>query len=361
MTMEARRYLESILKKSAQADASDIHVVAGIPPAFRINGEIILADTPPLAREETAEMTLSLLNEVQKERLTRELELSFSIQDNAHGRFRVTAYYHAGNIEMALRRCNTEIPTRDELGLPDVVEDLARRRTGLVLVTGPTGTGKTTTLNYMIDLINSERRCKIVTIEDPIEFVHRRKKAIIVQQEVGTDTRSFSRALVHVLRQDPDVICVGEMRDLETIATALTAAETGHLVIATLHTASAMQTVERIVDVFPSAQQNQVVTQLANALQGVIAQLLLPRVDGKGRALATEILLASTAVRSIIRENNLPQLTTVMQTGRRAGMQTMDECLKNLYERAEISYDTAVTNARDPGHVRREQRVEIIG
>jgi len=354
--MNGTEYLTAIMQKAEKVNASDIHIVAGVPPAFRIDGEIILADAPPITRPQAAEMTYGLLNDIQRQQLEHDLELSFSRQNGQAGRYRVTVYYHGGNPEMSLRRCNTKIPTREELGLPEVVEQLARLRTGLVLVTGPTGTGKTTTLNFIIDLINSERRCKIVTIEDPIEFVHRPKKAIIVQQEVRTDTRSFARALVHVLRQDPDVICVGEMRDLETIATALTAAETGHLVIATLHTASAMQTVERIVDVFPPVQQNQIITQLANCLQGVIAQLLLPRADKKGRVLATEILLANTAMRAIIRDNNLPQLTTVMQTGRRAGMHTMDECLCELYERAIIGYDTAVGHARDPHMLKRPQR-----
>jgi len=352
--MQPDDYLMTLMRKAEQTNASDIHIVVGVPPAFRIDGEIILADAPPLSREETARMTYGVLTEAQRRQLEETLELSFSIQNCRHGRFRVTVYFHGGNPEMALRRCNTEIPGREELGLPEVTEDLARRHTGLVLITGPTGMGKTTTMNLMIDLINSERRCKIVTIEDPIEFVHRRKKAIIVQQEVRTDTRSFARALVHVLRQDPDVICVGEMRDLETIATALTAAETGHLVIATLHTSSAMQTVERIVDVFPPGQQNQVITQMANCLEGVIAQLLLPRADGKGRLLATEVLIVNTAVRAIIRDNNLPQLTNVMQTSRRAGMQTMDECLRRLYEAAVISYDTAVSHARAAGAVKKE-------
>ncbi len=346
--MELDRQVARLMKKAREAMASDVHVIAGLPPAFRIHGEIILADAPPLTPAQAAHMTLSLLTEQQRAQLEKEWELSVSIKDGALGRFRVTAYYHGGHPEMALRSCNTVIPTRDMLGLPEIVDEFARMTSGLVLVTGPTGMGKTTTLNYMLDLINSERRCKIVTIEDPIEYLHRCKKAIVVQQEVGTDVHSFARALVHVLRQDPDVICVGEMRNLETISTALTAAETGHLVFATLHTPNALQTVERIVDVFPAGQQNQVITQLANCLQGVVAQLLLTRADKKGRVLATEVLVANTAVRSVIRENDLSKLQSVIQTGRRSGMHSMDDSLRRLYEAASISYDAAVSHARDP-------------
>ena len=353
--MVSLKEMGHILELAQRSNASDIHIVAGVPPAFRIDGEIILADAPPLSRKESANLAYSMLNDLQREALARDLELCFSVQESEFGRFRVSVYYHAGSPELAIRRCNTEIPTREELGLPAVVEEMARKRSGLVVVTGPTGMGKTTTLNFMIDFINSERRCKIVTIEDPIEFVHQRKQAIIVQQEVHADVHSFSRALVHVLRQDPDVVCIGEMRDLETISTAVTAAETGHLVIATLHTPNAMQTVERIVAVFPPEQQHQIVAQLANSLQAVIAQLLLPRVDKKGRVLATEILVANMAVRSIIRENDLHKLQTAMETGQKYGMRMMDACLLDLYERAEISYDTALSHARHAESIRRHQ------
>jgi len=344
-----------ILRLAHRSNASDIHLVAGVPPAFRIDGEIILADAPPLERDQTKALVFEFLNPLQREALERDWELCFSVQSEEFGRFRVTVYYHAGNPELAIRRCNTEIPTREELGLPEVVEELARRRSGLILVTGPTGSGKTTTLNFMIDLINSERRCKIVTIEDPIEYVHRRKKAIIVQQEVRTDVKSFSKALVHVLRQDPDVVCVGEMRDLETISTALIAADTGHLVIATVHTPNALQTMERIVSVFPSEQQNQVTAQLANCIEGIVAQRLIPRADKKGRVPATEILVANMAVRALIRENDFHKLTSVMETGRRWGMQTLDESLRQLYEGAQITYDAALSNARDPNALRRDE------
>ena len=328
-------------------NASDIHLVGRLAPAYRVDGEIIFSDSAPMKKEEIANIIYSMLNDFQKEALERDLELCFSIHESDYGRFRVTVYYHSGSPELSIRRANSEIPTREELGLPPVVEHLARRKTGLVLVTGPTGMGKTTTLNYMVDLINSERRCKIVTIEDPIEFVHRPKKAIIVQQEVNADVRSFSRALVHVLRQDPDVICVGEMRNLETISTALTAAETGHLVLATLHTPNTLQTIERIVSVFPASQQNQITAQFANSFEGVIAQLLLPRANKKGRVLATEILVATQAMRSLIRDNSVHKMMSVLETGRRWGMQTMDSCLRDLYERAEITHDMMLSNLQE--------------
>lgn len=327
------------LKYAYDRGASDIHLIAGVPPAFRIDGEIILASSSPLTPDQCTLLVKELLTDAQREVLERNLELCFSLEVTDLGRFRVTVYFQGGHPELAIRRGTYDIPTREQLGLPKVVEDLTRRRSGLVLVTGPTGMGKTTTMNYMVDLVNRERRCKIVSIEDPIEYVHRPKKAIIVQQEVNSDVRSFSRALVHVLRQDPDVICVGEMRDLETISTALTAAETGHLVFATLHTPNALQTIERIISVFPASDQNQIVAQLANSIEGVIAQLLLPRANKKGRVLATEILVATPAVRNYIRTGESHKLGGVLQTGRKWGMQTMDMCLDDLYERAEITHD----------------------
>lgn len=346
-TLDLNRYLQAILRKATQMDASDIHLVAGVSPAFRIHGEIILADAPALDREQLAEMINGVLNDYQREKLEREWELCFSRTFKEVGRFRMTVYLHASSPELAIRRCSTEIPERETLALPRVVDDFARRRAGLVLVTGPTGVGKTTTMNYMIDLINSEWRCKIVTIEDPIEFVHSHKKAIVVQQELLSDVHSFSSALRHVLRQDPDVVCVGEMRDLDTIETAITAAETGHLVLATLHTPNAAQTVERIVSAFPAGQQNQMIAQLSNSLQGVVAQLLLPRANKRGRVLAVEVLIATTAVRSLIRDNNLHHLASVIQTSGRLGMKSMDASLLELYESGDISYQTALSHMMD--------------
>lgn len=343
--MSTKDYFHSLLLTAQRHRASDVHLVAGISPAFRVNGEIVLADAPPMPKEQLVEIIYDMLSPTQRQLLEANLELCFSVTFAEIGRLRVTIYYHASSPELAVRRCTTSIPTREELGLPKVVEELARRRSGLVLVTGPTGAGKTTTLSYMIDVINSERRCKIVTIEDPIEYVHSHKRAIVVQQELGADVRSFSAALRHVLRQDPDVIVVGEMRDLETIGTALTAAETGHLVLATLHTPNAQQTVERIVGAFPSDQQNQIIAQLSNSLQAVIAQLLLPKADKTARVLACEILLATSAVRNHIREKTMHQIPSVIQMSRRAGMQSMDSALRELHERGDISYEMAASHA----------------
>lgn len=348
--MPSLERITSYLKYAHDRGASDIHLVAGVSPAFRIDGEIILANSAPLTPEQTTLLVNEILTDNQREILQSKLELCFSLEITNLGRFRVTIYFQGGHPELAIRRGTYDIPTREQLGLPKVVEDLARRRSGLVLVTGPTGVGKTTTMNFMVDLVNSERRCKIVSIEDPIEYIHRPKKAIIVQQEVNSDVHSFSRALVHVLRQDPDVICVGEMRDLETISTALTAAETGHLVFATLHTPNALQTMERIVSVFPANDQNQIIAQLANSIEGVIAQILLPRANKKGRILATEILVATPAVRNYIRTGEFHKLGSVLQTGRKWGMQTMDMCLEDLYDRAEITHDLMLAHKtqRDP-------------
>ena len=350
--MEISAEMQRLLAFARQENASDIHIVAGLPPLLRINGEIVLSNVAPLTKQDTARLSMGLLNEEQQKVFLRDWQICCSVHDAKQGRFRVSIYYREGNPEMSIRPVMHHVGTREELKLPEMVEDFTRYASGLVLLTGPTGSGKTTTLNFMIDLINSERRCKIVTIEDPIEFVHQQKRAIVVQQELRADVRSFSAALRHVLRQDPDVIVVGEMRDLETMSTALTAAETGHLVLATLHTPNALQTVERVVSAFPADQQNQVIAQLANSLEGIIAQLLLPRHDRKGRVLATEILIVNMAVRSIIRDNSLHQLTSVMQTGRRMGMQTMDACLQDLYDSAVISHEIYTAHAierRDTG------------
>jgi twitching motility protein PilT len=268
------------------------------------------------------------------------------------GRFRASLYFHAGCPEMAIRVGDMSIRTREDLRLPTLVDELTRLPDGLVLITGPTGMGKTTTLNYMVDLINRERRAKIVLIEDPVEFVHENRSSIVVQQEVYTDTPSFRQALVHVLRQDPDVVGIGEMRDLETISTALTAAETGHLVLATLHTPDAVQTIQRIYGVFPPEQQTHIMYQLANSLQAIVAQVLLPRADGKGRVLACEVCVATPAVRKHIREGHPHLIINEIQTGRRLQMQTIDGSLLELYQLGEISYDVAVSTARDPNLIR---------
>jgi twitching motility protein PilT len=330
--------LDRLLSAVNEFDASDLHLVVGVPPAFRVNGKI-------------TRMADSLLNAEQKQKFDEQWELCISLLHGTVGRVRVTFYRRNGHPEMSFRFCGDHVASREELGLPEKIDDLARRPNGLVLITGPTGAGKTTTLNYLVDLINSERRCKIVTIEDPIEFVHENKRAIVVQQEVLTDVRSFNRALIHVLRQDPDVIVVGEMRDPEAIATALTAAETGHLVLATMHSPSVSHAIERIVGVFEGGAQRQIVMQLSNALQGIVAQDLLPAADRTRRVLAYEMLVANGAVRNLIRENQLHQLENTIQMGRKDGMVLMDNCLHDLYCKCLVTYDTAVSRARHPDRI----------
>ena len=341
-------HLDKLLAQAMDSRASDLHIIAGVPAAFRINGDIIFADEDALASGEVTEMAYSLLSVEQRDQFDREWEICVSIPHKIAGRIRSTLYRRNGHPELSIRFCGDHIPTREQLGLPHRIDDLARKPNGLVLITGPTGAGKTTTLNYMIDLINNERRCKIVTVEDPIEFVHRNKRAIVVQQEVLTDTKSYNRALIHVLRQDPDVIVVGEMRDHEAISAALTAAETGHLVLATLHSPNVSHAFERITGVFEGAAQRQIIMQLANSLQGIIAQDLLPCADRSNRVLAYEMLVASNAVRNLIRENNKHMLETAMQTGGKDGMMLMDACIYDLYCRALITYDTALSRARHP-------------
>jgi len=345
MTPKLNRLLELV----ASENASDLHLIVGVPPSLRINGDIIFADDGAVTVEDTRAILDSMLNDAQRTAFERDWELCVSLHHPAVGRMRVTLYRRNASPELSIRFCGHRIFSREELGLPVKVEELARKRNGLILVTGPTGAGKTTTLNYLVDSINRERRCKIVTIEDPIEFVHENNLAIVVQQEVLTDTHSFGRALIHSLRQDPDVIVVGEMRDHAAIATALTAAETGHLVLATLHSPSTGQAIERIIGTFEGNAQRQVVMQLSNSLQGIISQELLPSING-GRVLASELLIANSAVRNIIRENQLHQLDNVLQTGTRDGMQLMDACLHALYTKCSITYDVALSRARFPEH-----------
>lgn len=345
--MQISAEMQRLLAFARRENASDIHIVAGLPPLLRVNGEIVLSNMNALSKEDSERLSMGLLNEEQKSIFRQDWQICCSIHDPKFGRFRVSIYNREGNPEMSIRPVMHHVGTREELNLPEVIEDFTRLASGLILITGPTGSGKTTTLNFMIDLINSERRCKIVAIEDPVEYVHRQKKAVIVQQELYTDVRSFSSALIHVLRQDPDVICVGEMRDLETTETALVAAETGHLVIATCHTPNTVQTVERIVSIFPENQQPQIYTQLANSLHGVLAQRLVPSADKKSRVLVTELFILNTAARKHIRDRQLHMLLSVIQTGRRQGMHTMDDSLMEAYEAGEITYDTAINYARD--------------
>jgi twitching motility protein PilT len=349
-SMEGRT-LDRLLGEAVGLGASDLHLIAGVPPAFRVNGDILFADGDAVSVVDLSTMVDRLLNAEQRQTFEREWELCNSLPHSSAGRIRVTFYRRNGHPEMSIRFCGTRVPSREELGLPAKIDDLARRPNGLVLITGPTGSGKTTTLNYMIDLINRERRCKIVTIEDPIEYVHTNQRAIIVQQEVLSDTHSFQRALIHVLRQDPDVIVVGEMREHEAISAALTAAETGHLVLATMHSPNVMHAFERITGVFEGSHQRQIIIQLANSLQGIIAQDLLPSVDRSRRILAYEVLIATGAVRNIIRENHKHMIETTIQTSGRDGMVLMDNCLYDLYSQCLITYDTALSRAADPNRI----------
>jgi twitching motility protein PilT len=342
---------ERIIKGAAKLHASDVHLVCGMAPVFRVNGEIFPIEGEPLDEEGLRAILNETTSPRQRETFEEHWQLCFSRQVKGVGRFRSSIYLRAGCPEFAIRLCETTVRSAQSLGLPPVIEELTRKSNGLILVTGPTGVGKTTTMNFMIDAINRNRRMKIVTIEDPIEFVHENIRSMVIQQEVTTDVKSYKSALIHVLRQDPDVIVIGEMRDLETIQTALVAAETGHLVLATLHTPDAVQTVQRIYSVFAAEQQNSIIVQLANSVQAVIAQKLLPKADGTGRILACEVCVATGAVRTHIREKNPHMLYSEMQTGRKHQMQTMDYALLDLYQRGEITYDVAVSNAREPQYL----------
>ncbi len=338
--------LKELLVLTIQKKASDLHLTENAPPILRIDGRLTLTELPKLTREDTKKLIYSALSNDQKEIFEKNWELDLSVAMEGLDRFRVNVHIQRGSVEAAFRRIPLEIPKIEDLGLPAIVADLARKPNGLVLVTGPTGVGKTTTMAAMIDLINSEKQDMIISIEDPIEFLHLNKRSIIKQREVYSDTKSFAEALRHALRQDPNVIFVGEMRDLETISTALTAAETGHLVLATLHTPDAPQTVERIIDVFPPYQQQQVKLQLSDCLQGVVSQLLLPRASGIGRIVSAEIMIGTPAIRNLIREQEIEQIPTLIQTGHQFGMRTMDKSLKELYKAGLITYETALAKAK---------------
>ncbi len=348
MYADLRDLLQLVVKKNA----SDLHLTDGEPPILRIDGELMPADSPRLTADDIKRLLYGVLTDKQKVTFEEELELDFSLYIPNISRFRVNVHQQRGCVEAAFRVVILNIRSLEELGLPTIVSKLAMKPNGLVVITGPTGMGKTTTLAAMVDLINSQRRCLIVTIEDPIEYLFKNKKSIIKQREVGSDTHSFASALKHVLRQDPDVILVGEMRDLETISTAVTAAETGHLVLSTLHTPDAPQTVDRIIDVFPPHQQQQIMIQLAGCIQGIVAQQLLPRKDGKGRIVATEVMVGTDAVRSCIREHRTQQLATIIQTGMQYGMQTMDKSLKELYLKGIITYEAAIARAKNVNEFR---------
>jgi twitching motility protein PilT len=348
--MPAANSIDELLERMVEANASDLHVTTGTPPAIRVRGEVErLEGFDALTGEETQQLLYRILSSEQQKNfeLGRQLDFSYSIPGLA--RFRVNVYFQRESIGAAFRLIPTELKTLEELGIPESLHVLAEKPRGLVLVTGPTGSGKSTTLAAIIDEINRNRSEHILTIEDPIEFLHRHKRCIVNQREIGPDATSFADALRAALRQDPDVILVGEMRDLETISTALTAAETGHLVLATLHTQSAPSTIDRIIDVFPAAQQGQVRMQVAASLQGIVTQTLLPTADGRKRVPAMEVLLPDDAVRNLIRQGKTEQIYSVMQTNTTRGMQTMEQCLAELVVRRQIAQETAfnVTSRRE--------------
>jgi twitching motility protein PilT len=350
--MPAANSIDELLERMVEANASDLHVTTGTPPAIRVRGEVErLAGFDTLTAEETQQLLYRILSSEQQKNfeLNRQLDFSYSIPGLA--RFRVNVYFQRESIGAAFRLIPTELKTLEELGIPDSLHVLAEKPRGLVLVTGPTGSGKSTTLAAIIDEINRNRSEHILTIEDPIEFLHRHKRCIVNQREIGPDATSFAHALRAALRQDPDVILVGEMRDLETISTALTAAETGHLVFGTLHTQSAPSTIDRIIDVFPAEQQEQVRIQIANSLQGVVTQALLPTADGTGRVPALEILLPDDAVRNLIRQGKVEQIYSVMQTNTSRGMQTMEQSLGDLIMRRVVDLEMGLSRSSRPGQL----------
>jgi twitching motility protein PilT len=334
--------------------ASDLHLTVGAPPTIRLHGDLErLSEYPMMTPRALQGMIYAILPQKMRERLEQELELDMSYALPGRARFRVNVYFQRDSLGAAFRLIPYEIKTVDDLQLPSVVGDLARFPRGFVVVTGPTGSGKSTTLAGMVDIVNKERAAHIMTVEDPIEFLHKHERCIVNQREVGADTHSFSQALKHVLRQDPDVILVGEMRDLETIGTAITAAETGHLVFATLHTQDAPQTIDRIIDVFPPHQQQQVRVQLATTLQGVVTQQLLQTADGHSRVVAVEVLICTPAVRNLIREGKVHQIYSIMQAGGRFGMQTMDQSLANLVKAGQITQQLAYERCHDAEELNR--------
>jgi twitching motility protein PilT len=340
--------LFELMETAVKEKASDLHLTVGRPPMIRIYGELIpISGQEILSNNLIVELISPILDESRKQVLLRTGQVDFSYGLPKVARFRVNVFRQRGAFSTVMRTIPTEIPLLDTLGVPEVVKTFCEKSRGLVLVTGPTGSGKTTTLAALLDLVNENRNCHILTLEDPIEYLHRHKLSIINQREIGTDTDSFANGLRAALREDPDVILVGEMRDLETIQIALTAAETGHLVFATLHTNDVMQTIDRVIDVFPPHQQTQIRMQLALTIQGIIAQQLIPRIDRPGRVLATEVLVATSAARNVIREGKTHQLPTIIQTGGKLGMHTLDSTLKALYDKRIISLQEALLRCSD--------------
>jgi len=345
MTFNLRALLEEMIQKGA----SDLHITAAEKPKLRVDGEMVDGSVPEmLTPKDTLQLAYSVLTENQKKRFETDDELDFSFGIQNLARFRGNVFKQRGCVAMVIRMIPFNVRTFQDLGLPPVIAKLAERPRGLILVTGPTGSGKSTTLAAIIDKINKERKGHIITVEDPIEFIHKHQSCIVNQREIGTDTKTFASALKYALREDPDVILVGEMRDLETVGAALTIAETGHLVLATLHTNSAAESINRVIDVFPSNQQSQVRTQLAFVLEGVITQTLLPKLKGRGRSMAAEIMVATPAIRALIRDDKVHQIYSAMQSGKKFGMQTMNDALFQLYTAREVAQEECERVSHDP-------------
>jgi twitching motility protein PilT len=350
MTTDIRKLLEEMVERNA----SDLHLTAGVPPQIRIDGALVAADRPPLSPEESRALSYAMIDEKKIARFEADKGLDTSFSVEGLGRFRLNVYYQRGSVAAAVRHLPWEIPTMEELGVPLVMKDFCEKLNGLVLVSGPTGSGKSTTLASMLCYINENKNVHILSIEDPIEYLHRHKFSIINQREIGRDAPSFASAVRQVLRQDPDVICIGEIRDLETVRTALTMAETGHLVLTTVHTSEAPQAISRIVDIFPPHEQQGVRTQISLSLQGVLVQQLLPDASGTGRVLATEVMVANAAVRNLIRENNLQQLRSAIETGAKDGMHSMNSSLLRLESEKRITADKAIACSNDIKGIMRE-------
>jgi twitching motility protein PilT len=354
--------LRILLQEMIQRGASDLHITVGNPAKVRIDGDLTNSRTGQvLAPKDTLQLAYSILTDNQKKRFETEDELDFSFGVQNLSRFRGNVYKQRGCVAMAIRQIPYEIVSIEKLGLPPIINNMAEKPRGLVLVTGPTGSGKSTTLAAMVDKVNRERKGHIITIEDPIEFIHRHQNCMINQREVGADTQSFSAALKYALRQDPDVILIGEMRDLETIGAALTIAETGHLVFATLHTNSAAESINRIIDAFPAHQQSQVRAQLAFVLEGVITQTLLPRAKGKGRIAAAEIMICTPAIRAVIRDEKIHQIYSLMQAGKKHGMQTINDALQMLYMKGEVTLEEALKRSGDANELLRAVGEKVPG
>jgi twitching motility protein PilT len=356
--VELQKLLEMVIEKRA----SDLHITTGSPPQFRVDGKLVSFESTILTATDTKRLSYSLLTDAQRHKFEEEWELDFSFGIKGLSRFRGNIYMQRGCVAGAFRAIPFDILSFSELGILPIVNELIRKPKGLVLVTGPTGTGKSTTLASMIDRINQEKSAHILTIEDPIEYLHRHKRSVVNQREVTSDTKSFSAALRHILRQDPDVILIGEMRDLETIEAALITAETGHLTFATLHTNSCVETINRIIDVFPPYQQQQIRTQLSFVLEGVIAQQLIPRSGAPGRVLAMEVMIPNPAIRNLVREDKIQQIYSLMQVGQaRFGMQTMNQALLSLYERHLITLEDALERSLNADELRQMLSTSSLG